>query len=200
MSLQAVGDAPCNNLAISSIDLSINVNITVFAGDNATICESTSFYQLSAAAITPPNYTSFEWITSGTGFFTDPLALNPVYSPSSQDLLNGFVQLTLEVATVGGCGIISDDIVLEFIEEVSGTGIISGLNMVCLNTVNTYTVTGLTDVDSYTWSINPPANAQIISGDGTNSVVVESSLLGFYDLTVIPSNICGPGDPVTFNI
>jgi len=200
LSLQAVGDAPCNNLAISSIDLFINGEITVFAGDDAAICESTSFYQLSAAAITPPNYTSFEWITSGTGFFTDPLALNPVYSPSSQDLLNGFVQLTLEVATVGGCGIISDDIVLEFIEEVSGTGIIAGLNAVCLNTVNTYTVTGLNDVDSYTWSINPPANAQIISGDGTDSVVVESSLLGFYDLTVIPSNSCGSGDPVTLNI
>ncbi len=98
------------------------------------------------------------------------------------------------------CSITTDSLILEFIEEVSGTGIISGLNTVCLNTTNTYTVTGLNDVDSYTWSINPPANAQIISGDGTNSVVVESSLLGFYDLTVIPSNTCGPGDPVTLNI
>ena len=108
--------------------------------------------------------------------------------------------LTLDVNTAAACSITTDSLILEFIEEVSGTGIISGLNTVCLNTANTYTVTGLNDVDSYTWSINPPANAQIISGDGTDSVVVESSLLGFYDLTVIPSNSCGPGDPVTFNI
>ena len=200
ISLLAVGDAPCNNLAISSIDLFINEEITVFAGADATICESDNFYQISDASITPPDFISLEWTTSGTGFFNDPNSLNAIYNPSPLDVSSGFVVLTLDVNAAAACSITTDSLILEFIEEVSGTGIISGLNTVCLNTANTYTVTGLNDVDSYTWSINPPANAQIISGDGTDSVVVESSLLGFYDLTVIPSNICGPGDPVTFNI
>ena len=200
ISLQAIGDAPCNNIAISSIELFINGEITVFAGADAAICESDNFYQISDASITPPDFTSLVWTTSGTGFFNNPNSLNAIYNPSPLDIITGSVVLTLDVNTTNACSITTDSLILEFIEEVSGTGIISGLNTVCLNTTNTYSISGLNDVDSYTWSINPPANAQIISGDGTDSVVVESSLLGFYDLTVIPSNICGPGDPVTFNI
>ena len=68
LSLQAVGDAPCNNLAVSSIELFINGEITVFAGVDAAICESDNFYQISDASITPPDYTSLVWTTSGTGF------------------------------------------------------------------------------------------------------------------------------------
>ena len=58
LSLLAVGDAPCNNLAESSIELFINGEITVFAGADAAICESDNFYQISDASITPPDFTS----------------------------------------------------------------------------------------------------------------------------------------------
>ena len=119
LSLQAVGDAPCNNLAVSSIELFINGEITVFAGVDATICESDNFYQISDASITPPDYTSLEWTTSGTGFFDNPNSLNPIYNPSPVDVNAGFVTLTLDVTTVGGCGIITDSLLLNITKEAT---------------------------------------------------------------------------------
>ena len=99
LSLQAVGAAPCNNLAVSSIELFINGEITVFAGADAAICESDNFYQISDASITPPDFTSLEWSTSGTGFFDDPNSLNPIYNPSPIDADTGvavsYTHLTL---------------------------------------------------------------------------------------------------------
>lgn len=64
---------------------------TAFAGLDASICES-STYQLSGNAT---NYTSVLWTTSGTGTFDDASLLNPVYTPSAEDIALGSVALTL---------------------------------------------------------------------------------------------------------
>ena len=64
---------------------------TVSAGGDAEICEGNS-YQLHGMA---DSYDSLRWSTSGTGIFSDLTILDPVYSPSSQDITTGMVQLTL---------------------------------------------------------------------------------------------------------
>ena len=42
------------------------------------------------------NAATYLWTTSGTGKFSDPLSLNPLYTPSAGDILNGGVVLTLD--------------------------------------------------------------------------------------------------------
>jgi len=61
------------------------------AGDDATVCEGTA-YQLNGQA---SNYTSLLWETSGTGSFSDATILDPVYTPSSEDITMGAVVLSL---------------------------------------------------------------------------------------------------------
>ncbi|RLD85853.1 MAG: hypothetical protein DRJ02_09630, partial [Bacteroidetes bacterium] len=78
---------------------------TVFAGANATICEGNT-YTISDA--TASNYTSLAWTTSGTGTFNDATTLNPIYTPSSADITNGSVTLTLTAQP----GSVSDAMVL----------------------------------------------------------------------------------------
>lgn len=61
------------------------------AGEDQTICEGTE-PQLSGAAY---NYTSLLWNTSGTGTFSDATILDPVYTPSAEDIAQGAVVLSL---------------------------------------------------------------------------------------------------------
>ncbi|MEI7526741.1 MAG: T9SS type A sorting domain-containing protein, partial [Mariniphaga sp.] len=64
---------------------------TVSAGANAEICEN-STYQLHGLA---DSYDSLHWSTTGTGTFSNPAILDPIYTPSTQDIGAGSVQLTL---------------------------------------------------------------------------------------------------------
>ena len=75
LTLEAVGDIPCNNLALSSIDLFIEEGTNVFAGEDASICFNEGFYQINDASVSPNNFQSLSWTTSGTGFFSDQLKL-----------------------------------------------------------------------------------------------------------------------------
>lgn len=61
------------------------------AGEDATICEGIE-HQLDGHAT---NYTSLLWETSGTGTFTDATILNPIYTPSAEDVEAGAVILSL---------------------------------------------------------------------------------------------------------
>lgn len=61
------------------------------AGVDARVCENTP-HALSGAA---SKYNSLLWTTSGTGTFDDPTSLMPVYSPATEDVAAGSVDLTL---------------------------------------------------------------------------------------------------------
>lgn len=64
-----------------------------YAGSDAAICQGET-YQLNGHAM---NYESFQWLTSGTGTFSNPHILNPIYTPSAQDEAAASVVLTLSV-------------------------------------------------------------------------------------------------------
>ena len=64
---------------------------TVNAGGNGFACGNNP-YQLQGLAV---NFDSLLWTTSGTGTFSDPKILNPLYTASSADVTAGSVNLTL---------------------------------------------------------------------------------------------------------
>ncbi|RLD74865.1 MAG: hypothetical protein DRJ15_17815, partial [Bacteroidetes bacterium] len=78
---------------------------TVFAGDDAGICEGNS-YTISDA--TASNYTSLLWSTSGDGSFNNTTVLNSIYTPGSTDISTGSVTLTLTAQP----GSVSDEMIL----------------------------------------------------------------------------------------
>ena len=75
-------------------------NYYPYAGHDGTLCASQSGYSINDANI-PYIYSSFIWQTSGTGVFSDSIALRTVYYPSDEDYNAGEVTLTLRVTNNG---------------------------------------------------------------------------------------------------
>lgn len=71
-----------------------------FAGHDDNLCAPQSDYSVNEANI-PYIYNSFVWQTSGSGMFSDSLALQPIYYPSEADFETGEVTLTLRVVGNG---------------------------------------------------------------------------------------------------
>lgn len=71
-----------------------------YAGDDASLCASQSGYSVNDATI-PYIYSSFVWRTSGSGMFSDSIALRTTYYPSEADYDAGEVTLTLWVTSNG---------------------------------------------------------------------------------------------------
>jgi hypothetical protein len=64
---------------------------TATAGNDADICAG-DILQLHGMA---DSYDSLRWTSDGTGQFSNPTILDPVYTPSAQDVTNGMVTLLL---------------------------------------------------------------------------------------------------------
>lgn len=64
---------------------------TVNAGPNDTICSGNPFQTEASASA----YDSLHWTTSGDGLFSNDTLISPVYTPGSNDIVNGFANLKL---------------------------------------------------------------------------------------------------------
>ena len=93
---------------VDFIELPTALTTTAFAGQDEITCASDDFDFICAGTAT--NYNAVEWTTSGTGSFDDASLINPVYSPSYDDVSSGSVILTLTV--YGADETVSDDMVL----------------------------------------------------------------------------------------
>ncbi|MBL7904062.1 MAG: gliding motility-associated C-terminal domain-containing protein, partial [Bacteroidales bacterium] len=108
LTLTGQSDAPCTPVSDFMV-LSISDQATAYAGEDATICEG-STYTIADAVAT--NAVSVLWITSGTGVFNTPSDVNPIYVPSQSDILNGSVTLTMYVNSASPCPGVNDEMVL----------------------------------------------------------------------------------------
>lgn len=80
------------------------------AGVDATVCEGLEVQMAAQAA----NYQTLLWETSGTGTFNNPAILNPIYTPSTQDVQAGSVTLTL-TASKAGSPTATDNVVITLV-------------------------------------------------------------------------------------
>lgn len=103
-------NAPCSDVSDSKT-LILNAAPIAIAGPDATIC-NTCVYQISGAAA--PNSISVEWVSSGSGTFSNNSILNPVYVPSTTDYSHGTVTLSLIAYGNAPCPEVSDQMTLTF--------------------------------------------------------------------------------------
>ena len=103
-----------DNVAVIACDRAYNPNVYAsvgqsayafaslypYAGADASLCASQSSYPINDANI-PYIYGNFVWESSGSGMFSDSIALNTVYYPSEADFNTGEVTLTLRVTSNG---------------------------------------------------------------------------------------------------
>ncbi len=148
----------------------------VFAGTDANICVGDNY---SASEATAENYTELYWSTSGSGEFSDINSINPRYTPSAEDILNGNVILTLNVSN-GICDVrtAAVPVVINPNPETS----ISGATEACQNQTGlVYNATG--ENYEYEWSV---IGGSITSGATSNAVTVDlgSEPLAFLSVQV----------------
>ena len=178
-----VSNIACGTFVTDVLKVTIADGVGVFAGVNATVCESDTSYALLDAT---SNATSVTWISSensngtssGTylpGSFTDPTAVNPEYNPSIDDINRGYVYLTITGSGNSSCPVNSSFMLLNIIKDPT----VSAIDIsTCVSTTTGITLNGSgTNYDTLTWSII----------DGPGSVINDVYFSGLG--TDIPSNV-----------
>ncbi len=87
-------EATSGDMATASVTVVVS---GISAGVDDTICANGTF---AVAATASPDYVQFTWTKSGSGTFSNPAILNPVYTPSAADLVAGSVILTLNAVSL----------------------------------------------------------------------------------------------------
>jgi hypothetical protein len=165
---------------------------TCYPGSDTTICVGED-YQCHAAAA---NYTSIEWSTSGTGDFSNPNTLDPVYAPSQADYNSGMVILSLTAYSNLPCGDISRNLELSFHPLPAVPEMPMGPDYVDLfyTTTSEYTVLPVPDATGYIWLLDPESAGWISGNDTLATVDWNATFLGNVEISVKAENICGDGD------
>ena len=148
----------CSSLVSDVIKITISKGATVAAGSDATICEGTNYTLIGA---TSSNAISLVWTSSqnsnGTssptyisGSFSSTSILNPIYTPSTDDINLGRVYLTLTGFGGSNCPNTSSQMVLNIVKKptVSTTDV-----QMCMNTPQISLSGFATNYDSINWSI-----------------------------------------------
>ncbi|GAP44200.1 hypothetical protein TBC1_112366, partial [Lentimicrobium saccharophilum] len=211
LTMTVTSAAPCAG-DIDQMTLTINPQAIVSAGDDATICES-STYTLTTATAT--DYTSLLWSTSGTGTFDDATILAATYTPSGADIAAGNVTLTLTAQSAAPCVEASDDMVLTIsLQATADAGVDA---TICEGSAYTLSTASATNATLVTWSSNgtgsfddvslvnatyTPSAADILNGTVTLTLTVTSAIgcvdaTDFMVLTINPQAIVSAGDDAT---
>jgi len=112
LSFTVTGNSACDD-AMDEIEITFVSAATASAGDNSSVCSNESF---DLAAATAENYSAVLWSTTGDGTFDDAAALNPMYTPGTNDIESGEAVLTLTATGYGNCGEVSSDVTLTVIK------------------------------------------------------------------------------------
>ena len=146
--VNAEGQMPCG-MATDSLSLQIITAASVNAGNDIASCLSAPVMLEDAHA---SDYTSLAWSTSGSGTFNDATILTPIYSPSQEDFINGFVDISIQANGVTPCGNATDILRINFIKAPTAT---AGPDVVMCS-VTPYTLTAATagNFTTVSWTHN----------------------------------------------
>ena len=197
-----------NSGSLSGANFGVSGSMTLYAGADAAIC-STGTYTLAGSAT---NYNTVLWTTNGTGTFSNPSVLTPVYTPSAADIATREVQLTLTVTGSGSVGTLSDMMVLTIWPAATAY---AGIDQsVCRGDVYQVLDASVSNAGSVLWTKNPAATGTL-SGVNTLTPVYSPGIgetgIITLTLTVTPNGggACGTvsdsktltiTDPPTVNV
>ena len=192
--IKGYGANNCSTTVEDSVTITFIPTVTFSAGSDGNVCYGSS-YIVSDASINSGSYDAIQWSTTGTGTLLSAKTLTPEYIPSAGDLTSASKQviLTMTVTPKSVCGAapVQDNIVLTIDETVSGTGSIQGNTSICEGETVTYTLSGLSNVSSYNWTI--PSGSTVIAGNGTYQITLKFDNLNQNSnttLAVVASNAC----------
>jgi gliding motility-associated-like protein len=110
--LYVYGNAPCGQ-TWSYMHINYTPKPIIEAGPDIKTCNTTP---VTISSSSGQNYASLLWTTSGTGTFSDPTSLHPIYEPSESDVLSGLISLIVTATGQGNCPSMSDSLILQLIQ------------------------------------------------------------------------------------
>jgi hypothetical protein len=174
----------CTNTA--SVQVLVNPLPVAPTTPPVTICAGTS------ATITPPAQPGFfRWYSSSTG--ATQIGAGPVFETPVLNL-PGTYTYYYDYRDLNGCTSALRQPVNVFVEAIPQViGPIQGPTVVCAFKSTSHFVANIPGV-GYHW-FGLPTGATIVSGQGTNSVVINWGFapLGVHQISVRPTYFCGPG-------
>ncbi|MBI9033524.1 MAG: T9SS type A sorting domain-containing protein [Bacteroidales bacterium] len=182
LTLSAQSQNPCTDAVNDVIIISIQKEATIDAGADFDVCESGAV-NLNASAT---QYSSVVWTTSGNGCFDDASLFNAVYSPGSEDLNNGYCNLTLTAQGITPCAssvndviqvTLSPDAIVDAGTDIticeSGTVQLAGLAENYQSVLWTTAGDGSFDDDSILNAVYTPGANDMLAGTITLSLIAE---------------------------
>ncbi len=185
--MNAVG---CDSL----LSLNLNViNIAAVIQTPPTISCSQPTVQLSGIGSTTGSGTTYLWTASNGGIIN---GLNNQITATAA--APGDYSL-LVCRTIGGATCCdSASVTVSASNALPNTPGIMGNNLICLGASQQYSVLPVPNASGYTWTV--PSGVQIISGQGSASIVIQwnSNMSG--DICVTADNICGSSPANCFSV
>ena len=166
------------------------MTLTCYAGPDAIVCTGDDFQCHGNAT----DWDEILWTTSGTGTFDDPTILEPVYIPSTDDITNGVVELTITATNAEGSA--DDEMMLSIIDVPVVPEMPNGPDYIDLmvTTESDYTVIAAPYASEYAWQIDPMEAGTISGNTVTATVQWDLSYLGNAMISVKSINDCGESD------
>jgi hypothetical protein len=143
---------------------------SAYAGGNASACAGLP-YQLNGMAIA---YDSLLWTTSGTGVFSNPRILDPIYTASPADIAAGSVNLTLEAFSALDHDT-SSVMTLTFAKPPTANA--GGAQQICAGSTYTAASSTATNYSTLAWTtsgdgtFDNPANLHSVYTPGANDIL-----------------------------
>jgi len=167
------------------------MTLTVWAGPGQDVCGN-SDVDLNADVT---DYSSVEWTTSGTGTFSNTGITNPVYTPNSDDITNGSVNLSI-TAWDADNNTQEDQLTLLFTDLPGIPTMPYGPDYVnaSFTASSLYVTDGLEGAFDYEWYLEPESAGSIISHGSNGIVIWDVSFFGLAYVKVAAINECGEGE------
>jgi hypothetical protein len=165
--------------------------LSAFAGHDDHGCMDSDFECQGIVT----NSVSLEWSTSGTGTFDDATIENALYTPSAEDLENGYVSLMLTAYDSEG-NEDTDNMILTFIDAPVNPEMPEGPVWVdLLNTTSTsYTIEEVMYANSYMWNIDPEEAGTTSSTSTEATIQWNEEFEGQVFVSAKGINECGEGE------
>ncbi len=186
--VEVVSSDGCGASSSASSAVTITVNsiptITAISNDGPA-CEGGTI----TLSVTVSGSPTFSW--TGPNSYTSSTE-DPTVTTSATSAMAGTYTVT---TTENGCTD-TDQTTVTVTPLPSGSGSISPTAAVCEGTTETYTISGISDATSYTWSAD---NGATTTGSTSTSEDITAGSTDF-TITVTPENSCGTSTPITQNI
>jgi hypothetical protein len=167
--------------------------LTIWAGPDDKTCTGSSFHVEESFGT---DYAQIQWTTSGSGTFDDNTNMQPLYTPSADDIENGGVTLTLTLTDNENMTVV-DDMLLGFAntppapQSVQGPGSVD----VAIEQVTKYSTVESEEATGYTWVLTPAMSGTVIASDAEAFISWNQEFNGTAYLSVSASNECGESEP-----